>query len=204
VAAEFILVGRAPMPDRAAVEETLAADPEAVRARAMAIAEDQRSRGAGRHEQEVWREESLVLLGRALSAGDPTAVAREAAADARIMVALHDIRVRDTMLWDLVNVEPAALDGALGVLAAVLRGAPPGHAAPVATSCAIVAWLLGDGVRAGIAVERALQDDPGYSLAALVDASLRAGLPPTAWREAMAGLSRQDCRYGGGARRATA
>ena len=35
-----------------------------------------------------------------------------------------------------------------------------------------------------------------YSLALLLAASLEAGLPPVAWRESMAGLSRDHCRHG--------
>ena len=68
--------------------------------------------------------------------------------------------------------------------------------APVASCAAIVAWLLGDGARAQIAVERARRDDGEYSLALLLAASLRAGLPPDAWRESMAALTRDDCRHG--------
>ena len=47
-----------------------------------------------------------------------------------------------------------------------------------------------------MAVDRALADDPDYSLAALVATSLRAGLAPTAWREVMAALPRDECRHG--------
>jgi hypothetical protein len=61
---------------------------------------------------------------------------------------------------------------------------------------AVVAWLLGDGARARIAVDRARQDDAGYSLALLLEASLGAGLPPAAWRESMAALTRDACRHG--------
>jgi len=78
----------------------------------------------------------------------------------------------------------------------VLRSAPDGHVAPVASCAAIVAWLLGDGARAHIAVDRARHDDAGYSLALLLAASLTAGLPPAAWRESMAALTRDDCRHG--------
>jgi len=60
----------------------------------------------------------------------------------------------------------------------------------------VVAWLLGDGARATMAIERARTDDPDYTLAALVEASLAAGLPPGAWRDAMGDLTREECRFG--------
>ncbi len=62
----------------------------------------------------------------------------------------------------------------------------------------------GDGARASVAVERALADDPAYSLALLLAQSLSAGLPPEAWREATAGLTRDECRHGSGPVRARA
>jgi hypothetical protein len=37
-----------------------------------------------------------------------------------------------------------------------------------------------------------------------VAASLRAGLPPDAWRESMAALTRDDCRHGADMARASA
>jgi hypothetical protein len=66
----------------------------------------------------------------------------------------------------------------------------------VACCAAITAWLLGDGARASVATARARVDDPRYSLGELLAVSLAAGLPPQAWRESMAGLSRELCRHG--------
>ncbi len=109
---------------------------------------------------------------------------------------LADIRVRDTLLWDVAHREPESLPAVFDALAGLLRAAPTGRVAPVATCCAVVAWLQGDGARALMAIERALADDPDYSLAQLVGASLQSGLPPATWREAMAGLARDDCRHG--------
>ena len=74
--------------------------------------------------------------------------------------------------------------------------APEGHVAPAATTLAIVHWMGGDGARASVALDRALADDPGYSLGVMVHTALGSGLPPQAWRESMASLSRDECRYG--------
>jgi hypothetical protein len=64
----------------------------------------------------------------------------------------------------------------------------------------VVAWLLGDGVRASIAAARALECTPDYTLATLVAHSLAAGLSPSTWRSAMAAVTREECRHGLSAR----
>ena len=109
-----------------------------------------------------------------------------------VLVGLCDVRVRDTVLWFLSRTEHGF--GCLDRLLLTLQLAPNGYVAPIATCAALVAWLLGDGARAMIAIERALNDDPDYSLAALIGGSLAAGLPPTAWNEVMQGLSVETCR----------
>lgn len=74
---------------------------------------------------------------------------------------------------------------ALRQFVSATRQAPPGLVAPVATCAAVASWLVGDGARAQVALDRALRDRPDYSLALLVQHSVRIGLPPRAWREAM-------------------
>lgn len=53
----------------------------------------------------------------------------------------------------------------------------PGEPA-VPTLLAVLAWWQGDGARAGVLLERALEHDPGYRLALLVDEALGHGMPP--------------------------
>lgn len=50
--------------------------------------------------------------------------------------------------------------------------------APALSLLALLAWWRGDGARAQILLDRALQDDPGYRLATLLDSALAAGLGP--------------------------
>lgn len=59
------------------------------------------------------------------------------------------------------------------------RRAVAGLVAAPATLLAFTAWRRGNGALANIAVERALADDPGYTLAALILQVLNAGLPPS-------------------------
>jgi hypothetical protein len=200
VAAEFTMLGQAPLPDRESIEAWLSADPVQVAEVVRRLPAGLPGRGSGPRRRQVWRDRSLELVRECLTQAAPSRRANESPAVlARLLPALADIRVRDTALWDLAQSDSDGLRRAMAVLVQALRAAPEGLVAPVATCVAIVAWQLGDGTRATIAVDRALSDDPGYSLALLVTASLRAGLPPEAWREAMAGLTRDECRYGAGA-----
>jgi hypothetical protein len=119
---------------------------------------------------------------------------RDPAAIAAILAALADVRVRDTVLWELMQREPWAWAHAAERLAHVVAGAPRGHAAPAACVLAVLRWQVGDGSRASAAIERALDDDPTYSLALLIDRCLGVAMHPQAWREGILAMARDDCR----------
>ncbi|MBO3086973.1 DUF4192 domain-containing protein [Cellulomonas dongxiuzhuiae] len=53
-----------------------------------------------------------------------------------------------------------------------------GAQAPASTLLATVAWWQGDGARAAVLLERALDDDPEYRLARLMRSAVEAGLAP--------------------------
>jgi Domain of unknown function (DUF4192) len=57
-----------------------------------------------------------------------------------------------------------------------------GLRAPAATLLGFSAWLSGDGALAWCAVERALDADPGYSLASLLTQLLAGAVPPSSWQ----------------------
>lgn len=59
----------------------------------------------------------------------------------------------------------------------VAHGRDEGHP-PALTLLGLLAWWRGDGARAALLLGRALEVDPGYRLAALLDRTLAAGLPP--------------------------
>ncbi|MFC0004239.1 DUF4192 domain-containing protein [Micromonospora siamensis] len=61
----------------------------------------------------------------------------------------------------------------------VLRRAEPGLSAAPASLLAFAAWRAGQGALAAVALERALTEHPGYSLALLLDDLLRRGVPPS-------------------------
>lgn len=116
---------------------------------------------------------------------------------AMLLQALRDLRVRDTVLWDLLHSPPAAWREAIRGAVDAARRAPDGDVAPIATLLAILWWQCGDGTRASIALDRARRDDPEYSLAALIAMNLAVGMHPREWLEALDGLTREECRRSG-------
>ena len=197
VAARFTLAGVARLPDREAVIAVCAPDlgrqaknrirvREAVRARADRCAQS----GNQRLEWDIWRDESIALVLDSLTQSAGTGTDREA----EILIALCDVRVRDTVLWEIAHSGRHDPHRAFESAAALLRGAPAGMIAPIGTVTGLLGWLIGDGVRAVAALERVWAEDRDYSLAELLGRSINAGLPPSSWRDMMRGLTREACR----------
>jgi Domain of unknown function (DUF4192) len=95
---------------------------------------------------------------------------------ARITVALRDLRVRDDA-W--ARMDPAHADAHLRLWIDVVRRAQPRYVAAPAALLAFVAWQSGDGALANVALDRALADDPRYSMATLLRQVITAGAPPS-------------------------
>jgi hypothetical protein len=94
---------------------------------------------------------------------------------ARITVALRDLRVRDDA-W--ARMDPGHSGAHQRLWIDVVRRAQPGYVAPPAALLAFVAWQSGDGALANVALDRALADDPQYSMALLLRQVITAGAPP--------------------------
>ena len=95
---------------------------------------------------------------------------------ARITVALRDLRVRDDA-W--ARMDPGHAEAHQRLWTDVVRRAQPGYVAAPAALLAFVAWQSGDGALANVALDRALADDPGYSMALLLRQVITAGAPPS-------------------------
>jgi hypothetical protein len=65
----------------------------------------------------------------------------------------------------------------------VVRRVPLEVLSAPATLLGFAAWLSGNGALAWCAVDRAMQCDPGYSLALLLADVLERGMPPSTWRQ---------------------
>jgi hypothetical protein len=111
-------------------------------------------------------------------------------------VALYDVRVRDAILYEISNLPQDSLPEVLAIATRIIRLIPKADSAPICTVAALTSWMEGNGAVALILTKRALEADPGYTLADLVDLSLSTGMPPTAWRQSMQGITYQIARYG--------
>lgn len=188
VAAEFTGAGVAPAAGRDVLVRELEATPKEIDCVSTAIAAIR-----PRRDRERWRNDVIAEFAAHMSSSDSTVDPAEVA---RLVRGLEDVRIRDTVLWEVSQVDSDGRFAALAWLAACARQTPEGHVAPIATCAAIAAWMVGDGARAQIALDRALRERPEYALAQLVQHSVRVGLPPSAWREAVSGLTRRECRHG--------
>ena len=96
-----------------------------------------------------------------------------------LAVTLTSIRVRDDA-W--ARMDPQYRADHARLWTDLTRRASPGYVAAPASLLAFTAWQGGDGALASLAVDRALADDPEYSMAHLLGDALAAGLPPSVAR----------------------
>jgi hypothetical protein len=94
---------------------------------------------------------------------------------ARVIGRLSDIQVRDFALGSHTEED---IDNFFLMWRQLIRMAPPGYVAPVASLFAALAYESGDGALAHRALDRALADINGYSLALLLRRVFTAGWPP--------------------------
>jgi Domain of unknown function (DUF4192) len=96
-----------------------------------------------------------------------------------LALVLLQLPVRDDA-W--ARMDPGHRDAHQRVWADLVRRAQPGYVAAPASLLAFTAWQCGDGALANIALDRALGDDPGYSMALLLRDAIGSGAPPSAAR----------------------
>lgn len=100
---------------------------------------------------------------------------------ALLIVALHEWQLRDEMLGWSVEHE----DAMRSLFNDLARRAIAPIDAPACTAAAALAYVQGDGLVAATALERALDSDPEYSLANLLQTMLDGQLPPSEFRKAL-------------------
>lgn len=121
----------------------------------------------------------LTLVQDAITCYRDGGTITELAQLARIAYALTGIEIRDDA-WARMN--PDHRDAHLRLWTDLTRHAQPGYIAAPASLLAFVAWQAGDGALANLALDRALTDDPEYSMARLLRNAVDACLPPSAAR----------------------
>jgi hypothetical protein len=166
------------LPDRAALEALLDPLPDAARealASGIEAAEhaalQQAVEGhAQRHQRSVKR----ALFAAARGCDQPEWAGVTDAEAARFGVALSGAAVRDA-LW--LAVDDGRLDGR-PLWRELARRLPAPYDAAPSFLYGWAAWRSGDGAQAGIAAERALRSDPGYSAADLLLAAVANAVDP--------------------------
>lgn len=94
-----------------------------------------------------------------------------------LALVLTSRRIRDDA-W--ARLDPEHRDAHRRLWTDLVRRARPGYVAAPASLLAVTAWQAGEGALANIALDRALADTPGYSMALLLRDALDAAVPPSA------------------------
>ncbi|HEY8480064.1 MAG TPA: DUF4192 domain-containing protein [Spirillospora sp.] len=95
---------------------------------------------------------------------------------ARLGILLTDLRVRDEA-WIRIDGDAPAAD--IAFWRDVLRRVEPPYVPAPASLLAFAAYAAGDGGLANVALERALDADPWYSMAVLLREVINVGVPPS-------------------------
>ena len=145
---------------------------------------------------ERWRDQAVDWLDDHLLGPDPTPTT--AAEQARTVLALTDVAVRDTWLIRFAQAPHHAQAQATARLATIAPSAPDSLRPPIGTVAALAEWTLGlDTVRARLDWATHHGTDE-YRLAQLTRGLLDAGVPPSAFTHSIAGsLTEQECRHPG-------
>ena len=163
------------LPDRAALAATLAP----VTGPAAAAADHEIRRAAARATvlttREVFERGYMAVSG-AISAYRAGGQAISGRALAELAVPLSAVPMRD-IAWAWMDPEFAADHQRLWT--DVMRQVPPRYRAAPASLLAFTAWQQGNGALANMALDRALEADPDYSMAQLLRQALDGGAPPS-------------------------
>jgi hypothetical protein len=93
-----------------------------------------------------------------------------------LTVVLRDLRVRDDA-WS--RMRPEYREAHTRLWTDLTRLAQPGYVCAPAALLGFVAWQQGNGALANVALDRALADDPDYSMAVLLRQAVDSGAPPS-------------------------
>jgi hypothetical protein len=185
-AAALVTAGLAAYPDReslartlapakGAAAESMARATERARARVAALLAEQRASGHGGDVLRLVAEHGRRAVGEAIGAyrGGGRLTDDQLA---WLSVALTDLRVRDDA-W--ARMDPDHREAHQRLWTDIVRRACPEYVPAPASLLAFTAWQAGEGTLANIAIERALDADPQYSMALLLSDVIDAGVPPS-------------------------
>ncbi len=201
-------------PDRAALAATLDPLPEAAAPMRRATGRAQRRAGRlaaaaaqpGQHATGALADAGRAAVQDAIAAYRAGGQVTDHDQLAWLTVVLAELPVRDDA-W--ARMDPPHQAAHRRLWTDLIRHAQPLYTPAPACMLAFTSWQAGAGVIAALAVERALDADPGYSMGLLLADALAAGLPPSAARLPMtpqevaasyAPAGRRPRRAAGGAR----
>lgn len=193
VAAQMTLAGNVTLPDRAALEQAVAPLGGTVRASMRQATIRAESRAAALIAQAATRADrpgrrrggvlcSLIDEGLR-SVSDAITTYREGGRItshddvAWLGVTVADFRVRDDA-W--ARMDPRYRESHRRLWTDIVRRAEPRYVPAPACLLAFTAWQCGDGALANVATGRALEADPHYTMALLLQEAVGRGLPPSA------------------------
>lgn len=179
VAVEQVAEGR-PMPygDREGMAESIASLSLATDSDFIAQVEESHIDPEYDQLQKVQRDGALAILdlaSRFIAGSLGRDIAGDQKLSAQVLGSLSDIQVRD---FALGSHDEASIEIYWTMWRYLLRIAPSGSVAPVASLLAALSYEKGEGALAQRCLDRALADDPSYSLAALLRRVFNAGWPP--------------------------
>jgi hypothetical protein len=117
----------------------------------------------------------LDLASRFISGSLGRDIPNDQKLSALVLGSLSDIQVRD---FALGSHDEASIEVYWSMWRYLVRIAPSGSIAPVASLLAALSYERGEGALAQRCLDRALDDDPSYSLAGLLRRVFNAGWPP--------------------------
>lgn len=180
--AEAVGAGLVALPSRADVEREITPDPERVRSVQAAL---RRLTPPAAEDRRTWQETELRWATALMHRPRLPLSARRAA---RLLVAISDSQVRDCLLP--MPEQSSAL--ATACWADLTRCAPSSHRAAPASLLAAAHLAEGGGVRATVAVAAALDADPTYLLAGLLQDALTHAVPPPVISQTLAKAAAQS------------
>lgn len=206
VRAEYVFAGYAPLKSRELLAQQVAMDPQRAE-QVRAVMRPGRPRNLERWRTTQINALSTLLLPqrhlRALLSGPQNSRSARPPLDpaiaARTLRGMRDIVVRDVLLRRFIVADPEDREGwqwSVDVLCDLVQCAPSEYVAPAATLLANVAWMGGDGALANLALDRADDAEPEYTLAQLSRQVITRGVDPRSWRESMSVLTEWECRRG--------
>jgi hypothetical protein len=179
IAVEQVAEGR-PMPygDREGMEESISSLSLSTEKEFVAAVEQARIDFQGEQIHAAQRCGALSVLdlaSRFIAGSLGRDIGSDQELSALVLASLSDIQVRD---FALGSHDEVSIEVYWSMWRYLLRIAPSGFVAPVASLLAAISYERGEGALAQRCLDRAFADDPSYSLAGLLRRVFNAGWPP--------------------------